>query len=126
MDLEIKEMDLATAYEKINTGGLLIDIREWEEVEMLAFDMEAMMQIPQSEMEQRFHEIPTDKEIIVGCHSGSRSLHITRLLMEKGFKSVYNLKGGIRDWEDLSFPVKWDAPIVDHVLRNNDIHMEIS
>ncbi len=119
MNLEVKEIDTVTAFERMQAGALLVDIREWEEVEMVAFDMEELLQIPQSEMEHRFHEIPVDKEIIVGCHSGVRSQHVTRFLMKKGLNTVYSLKGGIRDWEDRNFPVKWDNFIPEVALHGD-------
>ncbi|HFU75701.1 MAG TPA: rhodanese-like domain-containing protein [Arcobacter sp.] len=119
MNMEVKEIDTVTAFERIQSGALLVDIREWDEVEMVAFGMENLLQIPQSEMEQRFREIPVDKEIIVGCHSGVRSQHVILFLMEKGLNTVYSLKGGIRDWEDQNFPVKWDNLISEVSLHGN-------
>jgi rhodanese-related sulfurtransferase len=119
MNMEVKEIDTVTAFERIQYGALLVDIREWDEVEMVAFGMENLLQIPQSEMEQRFREIPVDKEIIVGCHSGVRSQHVTLFLMEKGLNTVYSLKGGIRNWEDQNFPVKWDNLISEVSLHGD-------
>ena len=38
------------------------------------------------------------KEIIVICHSGSRSLMASKLLVQAGFKDVRNLTGGMMMW----------------------------
>jgi len=73
MHQEIKEVHPVSAYAKIQKGALLLDIREEEEIEMMAFDVEEQLFIPHSEFDARFSEIPRDREVIVGCHSGNRS-----------------------------------------------------
>jgi len=115
MNQEIKEVNPVTAYEKIREGALLLDIRESVEIEMVAFDMEEQILIPQSEFAFRFHEIPKDREVILGCNSGSRSRDVTLFLIDQEFDNVYNLKGGISEWIELNLPVKWD----NHKTENN-------
>jgi Rhodanese-related sulfurtransferase len=112
MNQEIKEVSVANAMERINNGALLIDVREWDEIEMVAYGVDGHLQIPQSEFSIRFNEIPRNREIIVGCHSGNRSRTITLFLMEQGFSNVHNLNGGIRDWMEQELPVTWDNTIV--------------
>ncbi len=108
MDQEIMEVNVAVAHEKIKNGALLLDVRELDEIEMLAFDVESQILISVSELSIKHTELPTDREIIVGCHSGNRSLKMTRFLMDQNFNNVYNMKGGIRDWMGQGLPVKWE------------------
>jgi len=119
MNQEVKEVNAVTAHQMINKGALLVDIREWEEIEMIAFDMENRVMLPQSELANRFFELPADKEIIVGCHSGRRSLEVARFLMLQNFRAVYLLEGGIDAWQEQGFPVKWDMCISEAVLQAN-------
>jgi len=108
MSQEIKEVNPVAAYEKIQKGALLLDIRELVEIETVAFDMEEQMYIPQSEFAFRFQEIPRDREVILGCNSGSRSYDATLFLTDQKFDNIYNLKGGISEWIELNLPVTWD------------------
>ena len=108
MNRKIKEVDAYQAYERIQHGAILIDIREKEEVETVSFDMKQQMLIPQSEIILRLREIPRDREVIIGCNSGTRSYHITRFLTEQNFENVYNLLGGITKWIELNLPVRWN------------------
>ena len=105
---EIREINAAAAYERIQKGALLLDIRETEEIEMLAFDVEEQIFIPQSEFAFRFSEILRDREVIVGCHSGNRSRDATLFLIKEKYDNVYNLKGGIEEWIERGLPVRWD------------------
>ena len=52
------------------------------------------------ELEEKFSQLDTGKEIVVYCHSGGRSLRATRFLRGKGFTRAYNLKGGISAWTE--------------------------
>lgn len=108
MHQNIKKVNPAAAYERIQKGALLLDIREPEEIEMMAFDVEEQIFIPQSELGLRFREIPRDREVIVGCHSGNRSQSAILFLLKEKYDNVYNLDGGIEEWLELGLPVKWD------------------
>ncbi len=109
MNRKINEVDAYQAYERIQHGAILIDIREKEEVETVSFDMEHQRLIPQSELILRLREIPKDRDVIIGCNSGTRSYHITRFLTEQNFENVYNLLGGITKWIELNLPVRWNS-----------------
>jgi rhodanese-related sulfurtransferase len=43
------------------------------------------------------NELDAEKEIVVLCRSGRRSLEVAKFLQQKGFKTV-NLAGGILAW----------------------------
>ncbi len=118
---EIKEVYPSVAYERIQDGALLLDIREPEEIEMMAFDVEAQIFIPHSEFDSRFSEIPRDRDVIIGCHSGNRSLNATLFLIKEKYEHVYNLKGGISEWLELDLPVKWDNYKTESVAHVHEI-----
>jgi rhodanese-related sulfurtransferase len=102
----IKEVDAATAYEKIKNGAILMDVRELEEIEQVAFGVENILVMPVSEFGARLDEIPRDKEVIIGCRSGSRSFQVTWVLSEQNFDNVINLKNGIINWAQSGLPIK--------------------
>ena len=45
-------------------------------------------------------------EIVVVCHSGSRSMMASQLLVRAGFKDVRNLTGGMMMWHRKGYPVE--------------------
>ncbi len=44
-----------------------------------------------------------NRHILVYCRSGKRSATASKILIQKGFKKVYNLKGGIISWDKEKF-----------------------
>jgi len=47
-----------------------------------------------------------DKEIVVICHSGSRSMMAAQILARAGFKDIRNLTGGMMLWHRKGYPIK--------------------
>jgi rhodanese-related sulfurtransferase len=43
-------------------------------------------------------ELPRDREVVVMCLAGGRSLRVANFLAAEGFQPVTNLTGGITAW----------------------------
>lgn len=88
----------------------LLDVREPFEQYQSKIDHENSKLIPVGELSSRLDEIESQKEneVVCLCRSGGRSEQACKLLEEKGFRDVKNLKGGINEWAreiDDSLPV---------------------
>ncbi|MBE0422372.1 MAG: rhodanese-like domain-containing protein [Lutibacter sp.] len=46
----------------------------------------------------------------VYCRTGYRSGKTVEILKANGYKNVYNLQYGLKDWELKGFPIGKDAP----------------
>lgn len=84
--------------ELITSGDiLLIDVREPYEFEEGYINNS--INIPLGQLDNRLHELPKDKSIVVYCRSDRRSAAAAEILVNHGFLKVYNLKGGILAWQ---------------------------
>jgi rhodanese-related sulfurtransferase len=97
-------------------GALLVDVREKDEVEQLAYVVPNIVNIPLSEFDERYTEIPKDKDVVMVCRGGSRSLRAAGFLVNHGYNSdkVVNMKLGIIRWVEKGFPVKGDKSSVSN------------
>src|SRR5438034_4230936 len=86
-----RKMDAREAFQ-------LIDVRELFEYEIARIHGSKL--IPLGEIVERTDELQREQTIVVHCHSGGRSAEAVRLLQQRGFNNVYNLKGGIDAWSD--------------------------
>jgi len=77
--------------------GLLLDVRTTEEFEARA--IEGSVNIPIEELRNRLNELAVDKPIYVYCEVGYRSYLALRILLQSGFKNVYELTGGFKIFE---------------------------
>lgn len=73
----------------------LLDVREPDEVATATIGGYG---IPLRELPQRLSEIPRDKDVVIYCHHGVRSLHALHFLREQGFTRARHLSGGIEAW----------------------------
>lgn len=82
----------------------LLDVRTQEEYDEGFIENSVL--IPVSELESRLSEIPAGKPIIVYCRTGSRSTQAAEILIKNNFGPVYNMLGGITEWQNKGYPVK--------------------
>lgn len=76
------------------------EISEWNEAHV----KEATL-LPLSEFEAKYQDILTDKnkEIVIMCRSGRRSLNACMFLNEQGYENLVNVEGGILGWIEEGF-----------------------
>jgi len=75
---------------------VLLDVREPFEREFAS--ILPSLHIPMADIPERLSEIPKDRDVVVYCHSGVRSMMVVGYLVENGFSRVANLLGGIDAW----------------------------
>jgi len=75
---------------------LLIDIRE--EWEREAYNIGGL-HIPMGDIPARLNEIPKDREVILYCEKGIRSVIAIQRLQTIGYDNLYNLSGGMKAWK---------------------------
>ena len=95
----IKDMTPREFLERRASGAemSLLDVREdWETA--LAPVPAEILHIPMGQISNRLSDLDPQREIVVICRSGGRSLEVARFLSSQGFATVYNLAGGILAW----------------------------
>ena len=100
------EVTPTKAFAMIQKGALLVDVREPGEVDRKSFDVPEILLIPLRQLETRYQEIPTDRQVIIACHSGNRSLMASRFLVNQGYKKAVNMQFGIARWGAEGLPIK--------------------
>ena len=103
-------METITAAElktRINSGEkiYLLDVREQSEYDSRNMSDVGAILIPLAKvMNGEIDEIEDwkDKEVIVHCHSGMRSMQACMMLEQMGFQKTVNLTGGILAWGEFA------------------------
>ena len=103
------ETDIATVDAMLKAGEdfLLLDVREPDEVSIA--HIEGSTLLPMSELVDRMAELNEhrDRQIVVHCHLGGRSLQVAHHLRNHGFAKAQSMAGGIDGWSlqvDASIP----------------------
>jgi rhodanese-related sulfurtransferase len=87
-----------------NPTPSLIDVREaWE---FQGGHAKGAKNIPLSQLGKRIDEVPHDRDILLICQSGSRSLSAAKLLQRQGITRVFNVSGGTSAWRLQRLPLE--------------------
>ncbi len=88
--ITVKELDQ-------KKGMMLLDVRTDKEYE--AGHIPGAVHVPLAEIGDKVKKLKKDKELVVYCQSGNRSIWAIKRLMGMGYKNLYNLKGGYSAWK---------------------------
>jgi rhodanese-related sulfurtransferase len=108
----VKEICPTTTQDWVKNGALLVDVREVDEVAQLAYDVPNIINIPLTVFEENFTKIPKDRDVVLVCKSGTRSLRAAGFLVNHGYDKVVNMKHGMIRWVQKGFPTKGDISSV--------------
>jgi adenylyltransferase/sulfurtransferase len=77
---------------------VLLDVREARELQIAS--VPGVLHIPMGQIPARLDELDRNREIVVLCRSGGRSMQVARFLAQHGYPRVANLAGGILRWRE--------------------------
>jgi hydroxyacylglutathione hydrolase len=83
-------------------GLVVVDVREpWE---YMQGHVPGSKLIPLGQLAMRADELDPGKPVALICQSGSRSQSAAAVLGQKKFTKIYNVLGGMTDWQNAGFP----------------------
>ena len=90
----------------VNTSSqpLVLDVREPAEFEQ--GHVPGAVSIPQADLALRLDELPRERELLVVCAGGTRSLRAAKFLKQVGFPNVTNMQGGTSGWIAAGHPTE--------------------
>jgi rhodanese-related sulfurtransferase len=81
---------------------VLIDVREHEEVAIAS--LEGARVFPMSQAATWIDHLPGDRELVIFCHHGMRSMQIAMALAQRGHQNVTNMTGASISGPPASIP----------------------
>lgn len=101
-----KDVSPAEAVLLINReNAIVLDVRE--ESEFATGHIPDAKNIPLSKLAERANELRKfqQKPVVVNCQGDMRSANAFDQLKKAGFTNLYNLRGGLRAWNEAKLPV---------------------
>ncbi|MHC5353824.1 rhodanese-like domain-containing protein [Myroides sp. LJL115] len=78
----------------------LVDVRTSEEFEQGSIDGAQNIDFLQKDFLDNISNLDKDKAVYIFCKSGKRSANARKKLLENGFTKVYELDGGVLQWQE--------------------------
>ena len=83
-----------------DASAVILDVRSEEEVEEGYIPNAINIDIREGQgFIDKLHQLDKTKSYYVYCRSGARSAQACQIMHQLGFDSVFNLEGGIMEWE---------------------------
>ncbi len=88
-----------------NISPLILDVRT--PMEYAEGYIEGAMLLPVQNIQREYGKIVDykDKPVLIYCATGNRSTVTSKILIDNGFKNIYNMRYGIAEWQNNGFPV---------------------
>ncbi len=100
------EVSSKEAFELIqNIQPLVLDVRT--DAEFKSGHLENAILVPVQQLQARLNEIAAYKnqDILIYCATGNRSTVASKIMLDSGFKRIYNMRHGIRQWGHDNYPI---------------------
>lgn len=87
------------------TNKQIVDVRTADEFASGSIDGAINIDFNSNSFETEIQKLDKTKAIFVYCKAGGRSQGAAEVFKRNGFKTVFDLKGGIMSWENNNFPI---------------------
>ena len=88
-----------------NPDFIIIDVRTPEEYSGSYIEGAINIDFYTNDIIEQLNALDKNKSYLIYCRSGRRSSGARDIMTELGFKEVYNMSGGISEWEAKGLPV---------------------
>lgn len=85
--------------QKTSPDAIVVDVRTQEEYDAWHLPDAIHMDYFGPDLIEQLDGLDKEKPYLIYCRSGRRSVRVCVLMRNSGFKTVYNLDGGIKTWE---------------------------
>jgi len=88
-----------------NSEVIVLDVRTPEEVSEGFIATARNIDFYSADFENDVTSLDKEVTYAIYCRSGKRSGHAVKIMQSAGFQKLYNLEGGIIEWENSGLPV---------------------
>lgn len=106
MHFGIKEIEAGALAQRLSAEDKpfkIIDVREMSEIK--GGTIPGAIPMPLATVPLRLAELEPHEEVVMICRSGARSAQACMFMQQRGFKNVYNLRGGMFAWAGSGQPI---------------------
>jgi rhodanese-related sulfurtransferase len=83
---------------------VVLDVRTPEEYREGHIKNAVSANVNDPSFESKISAIAKDKKVLVYCAAGRRSVTASKIMVERGWKKVTNMKGGFNAWSAAGYP----------------------
>jgi rhodanese-related sulfurtransferase len=89
---------------KSNENLIILDVRN--SGEYMTEHIRSAINIPLKQIEDKVEKLSRDKDVLVYCETGARSIRAVRKLEILGYTRIFHMHQGLRGWKKAGFPTE--------------------
>lgn len=101
-----QDISVEEASKMMNEGDVIfVDVRSLDEFSTGHIEGALNIDVSSVGFDEKIAELDKSKTYVVYCQSGRRSARSSELMVDVGFKTVYNVLGGVSEWKNSGYDV---------------------
>ena len=89
-----------------NKDTMIIDVRTLPEFAEGHIKDAILLDMTDSDFQDKIKELSRDDKYFIYCRSGSRSSYVIDMMKQLGFKEIYHLEYGLIEWQSEKFRIE--------------------
>lgn len=90
---------------KVNPNFVILDVRKSDDFQKEHIANALNIDFKSDSFSFKLDRLDKSKTYLINCYGGFRSKNTMKMMKEKGFVKLYNMKGGFMKWRAKGFPV---------------------
>ena len=99
-----ENVDVVALKNNLEEDIIILDVRTPGETNQGYVEGAVIIDFYEDYFLEEVKKLDKEKPIYVYCKVGGRSAQASKMLIENGFKSVFNVDGGFDAWKDANYP----------------------
>ncbi len=104
LDISVNMAHILIEFNEGNNDFIILDVRTPEEYAEGHLKGSLLINVRNPNFREEVDILANNATYLVYCRSGMRSAEASDIMIELGFKNLYNMTGGILDWQAAGFP----------------------
>lgn len=104
-DINVDEANNLIKENREKKDFFILDVRTESEYQSGHIERAEMIDFYAKDFKEKLDNLDKEKKYLVYCRSANRSGQTVDIMKELGFKEVYNMLGGIIEWEKKGYPL---------------------
>jgi len=105
ISISVKQAFKLIEENKVNPNFVVLDVRKPEDFQKEHIANAMNIDFKSDSFSFKLDKLDKSKAYLINCYGGFRSKNTMKMMKEKGFQKLYNMKGGFMKWRAKRYPV---------------------
>lgn len=105
LSISVKQSLILIEENKDNPNFVILDVRKPDDFQKEHIANAINIDFKSDSFSFKLDKLDKNKTYLINCYGGFRSKNTMKMMKEKGFQKLYNMKGGFMKWRAKRYPI---------------------